>query len=80
MLSTAPLASVAYGTSWLERQDNVKVIDRNGAPRENLARETGKNWYVRLPDGDCQAGARLRFASSRILDIDPRDLGQSFDW
>ncbi len=47
---------VAYGNSWLERQDNIKVIDRSGAPKENLAKETGKNWYVRLPDSECKAG------------------------
>jgi hypothetical protein len=55
---------VAYGTSWLERQDNVKTIHEGGA-RVPLARETGKNWYVRLPDGECaaaQAFARPRQA------------------
>jgi hypothetical protein len=45
---------IAYGNSWLERQDNVKVIDR-GQGRVPLARETGKNWYVRLPDSECEA-------------------------
>jgi hypothetical protein len=45
---------IAYGNSWLDRQDNVKVIDR-GQGRIPLARETGKNWYVRLPDTECQA-------------------------
>ncbi len=45
---------IAYGTSWLERQDNVKTIHgENG--RIPLARETGKNWYVRLPDAECAA-------------------------
>ncbi len=47
---------IAYGNSWLERQDNTKVIDRAGQTKENLAKETGKNWYVRLPDAQCQAG------------------------
>jgi hypothetical protein len=46
---------VAYGSSWLERQDNVKVIDA-AAGRAPLARETGKNWYVRLPDSECAVG------------------------
>jgi len=45
---------IAYGNSWLERQDNTKVIDR-GQGRIPLAKETGKNWYVRLPDSECQA-------------------------
>jgi hypothetical protein len=45
---------VAYGASWLERQDNVKTIDADGG-RVPLARETGKNWYVRLPDAECAA-------------------------
>ena len=53
---------VAYGNSWLERQDNVKVIDRAGV-KENLAKETGKNWYVRLPDADCEAARQ--FVASR---------------
>jgi hypothetical protein len=47
---------VAYGNSFLERQDNTKVIDRTGGPHVSLAKETGKNWYVRLPDSECQAG------------------------
>lgn len=41
-----------YGSSWLERQANVKVIDQ-GQGRTPLAREVGKNWYVRLPDSEC---------------------------
>ena len=45
---------IAYGTSWLERQDNVKTIHQEGG-RVPLARETGKNWYVRLPDAECAA-------------------------
>ncbi|MEX2221763.1 MAG: DUF6607 family protein [Candidatus Rokuibacteriota bacterium] len=52
----------AQGGSWLERQDNVKTIhDDKG--RTPLARELGKNWYVRLPDAEC-AGARA-FADRR---------------
>ena len=57
---------LVYGASqpgsWLERQDNVKTID-TGAGREPLVRELGKNWYVRLPDGECAAGQA--FAASR---------------
>ena len=55
---------IAYGTSWLERQDNVKTIHQEGG-RVPLARETGKNWYVRLPDAECataQTFARPRQA------------------
>lgn len=54
---------VAYGTSWLERQGNVKTIHGAGGERSPLAREAGKNWYVRLPDSECavaQAFARPR--------------------
>ena len=47
---------VAYGGSWLERQDNVKTIDTDGV-RSPLVRELGKTWYVRLPDAECAAGA-----------------------
>jgi hypothetical protein len=53
---------VAYGQSWLERQDNVKTIHRDGV-RTPLAREVGKNWSVRLPDSEC-AAARA-FAAPR---------------
>jgi hypothetical protein len=52
----------AGGGSWLERQDNVKTIDRDGV-RTPLVRELGKNWYVRLPDAECD-GARA-FAAPR---------------
>lgn len=45
---------VVYGPSWLERQDNVKTIHRDGG-RTPLAREVGKNWSVRLPDAECEA-------------------------
>ena len=41
--------SPSGGGSWIERQNNVKTIDRDGA-RTPLVRELGKNWYVRLPD------------------------------
>ena len=47
---------VSYGSSWLERQDNVKTIDAGGG-RTPLARELGKTWYVRLPDAECAVGA-----------------------
>ena len=53
---------VAYGNSWLERQDNTKII-HGDAGRAPLARETGKNWYVRLPDAEC--GAAKAFAEPR---------------
>jgi hypothetical protein len=45
---------IVYGQSWLERQDNVKTIHRDGT-RSPLAREVGKNWSARLPDGECEA-------------------------
>ena len=45
---------IVYGQSWLERQDNVKTIHRDGT-RTPLAREVGKNWSARLPDGECEA-------------------------
>jgi hypothetical protein len=60
---------VAYGASWLERQDNVKVIDGAGG-RTPLTWETGKNWYVRLPESECAAGqafARPRRAIWALL-------------
>jgi hypothetical protein len=53
---------IAYGGSWLERQENVKTIHAGGG-RAPLVRETGKTWYVRLPDTEC-AAARA-FAAPR---------------
>src|SRR5262245_30391723 len=53
---------VVYGGSWLERQENVKTIHAEGV-RTSLVRETGKNWYVRLPDAECAAAQT--FASPR---------------
>lgn len=43
---------IVYGDSWLERQDNVKTI-HEGKRRTPLAKELGKNWYVRVPDHEC---------------------------
>ncbi len=53
---------ISYGASWLERQDNVKTMHGEGG-RAPLAREVGKNWYVRLPDAECAAGQA--FAAAR---------------
>ena len=45
---------VNYGTSWLERQNNIKTIhDVATDTKTPLAKEEGKNWYVRLPDSEC---------------------------
>ena len=52
----------AYGNSWIERQANTKVIDKNGV-HTPLAKEVGKNWYVRLPDSDCRTA--VAFAEPR---------------
>ena len=60
---------IAYGDSWLERQDNVKTIHRDGV-RTPLVREAGRNWSVRLHDSECetaQAFARPRQAFWTVL-------------
>jgi hypothetical protein len=60
---------VLYGGSWLERQDNVKTLHAEHG-RSPLVREAGRNWYVRLPDGECAAGqafARPRQAFWALL-------------
>ncbi len=60
---------VAYGSSWLERQENVKTLHGDSG-RSPLAREAGKNWYVRLPEAECataQAFARPREAFWNVL-------------
>lgn len=43
---------VIAGNNWLERQDNIKTIHKDGV-KTPLAREVGKNWYVRLPSSEC---------------------------
>ena len=43
---------IAYGNSWLERQQNVKTIFENGS-RTTLAEEDGKNWFVKVPSEEC---------------------------
>lgn len=45
---------IVYGQSFLERQENVKTI-HEGEKRTPLAREVGKNWYVRAPMSECRA-------------------------
>jgi hypothetical protein len=44
---------INYGTSWLERQNNIKTIHDADNTKTPLAKEEGKNWYVRLPDSEC---------------------------
>lgn len=60
---------IVYGPSWLERQTNVKTIDE-GPEKTPLAREEGKNWYIRLPDEECAPAidfAEPRKAFWRVL-------------
>lgn len=45
---------IVYGNSWLEREENTKMI-QDASGKKPLAKELGKNWYVRMPDSDCQA-------------------------
>jgi len=44
---------MVYNGSWLERQENTKVIFA-AETKTPLAKELGKNWYVRLPDSECE--------------------------
>ncbi|MGE0634007.1 MAG: DUF6607 family protein [Pseudobdellovibrionaceae bacterium] len=44
---------IVYGGSWLERQENIKTIHGEDNSRTPLAKEVGKNWYVKLPDSEC---------------------------
>ncbi|MGE0616646.1 MAG: DUF6607 family protein [Bacteriovoracia bacterium] len=50
---------VAYGTNWLERQANTKIIHGKDNSRTPLAKELGKNWYVRLPDSECAPAVKF---------------------
>jgi hypothetical protein len=60
---------ISYGDSWLERQDNVKTVDDGQGGRTSLARETGKNWYVRLPDSACAEAATFMEKRQEFWDI-----------
>jgi hypothetical protein len=53
---------IVYPHAWLERQENTKVEQPSDA-KTSLAKEAGKNWYVKLPDSEC-APAR-QFAQKR---------------
>lgn len=44
---------VIYPDNWLERQNNVKTIYQNDGTKTPLAKEVGKNWYIRLPESEC---------------------------
>lgn len=47
---------MVYRGNWLERQENTKIVfDKDSKVSTPLAKETGKNWYVRLPDSECKA-------------------------
>jgi len=59
---------IAYGASWLERQENVKTI-HGGGERSPLARETGKNWYVRLLDSECAAARAFARPRQQFWDL-----------
>jgi hypothetical protein len=43
---------IVYNQNWLERQENVKIIYQNDI-KIPLAKEEGKNWYIRLNDNEC---------------------------
>ncbi len=44
---------ILYGDSWLERQDNTKIVHADNGKKTPLAKEIGKNWYVRIPASEC---------------------------
>ncbi len=54
---------IVYDNNWLEREDNIKVVEENGA-KAPLVREVGKTWYVRLPDVECSVAQS--FAKPRL--------------
>jgi hypothetical protein len=54
---------ISYGDSFIERQMNTKVI-HDASGKTPLAKELGKNWYVRLPDAECAPA--LSFAKPRL--------------
>lgn len=44
---------IVYGSSWVDRQNNVKTVMAANGQRTPLARELGRTWYVRQPDASC---------------------------
>jgi hypothetical protein len=54
---------IMYGSNWLERQNNTKTI-HTATERTPLAKEVGKNWYVRLPSSECNGA--VDFATPRM--------------
>jgi hypothetical protein len=59
---------ISYGSSWLERQANIKTIDLDGA-RTPLAKELGKDWYVRLDDSECSDARTFVKANSAVWSL-----------
>jgi hypothetical protein len=65
---------VVYDNSWLERQNNVKV-NQTAAKKTPLVKEVGKNWYVRLPQEQCQGVQEFVAARRPFWDL----LRESWD-
>ncbi len=55
---------VAYGSGWLERQENTKTVHATDGTRTPLVRELGKNWYVPIADQECEPARK--FAAPRM--------------
>jgi len=61
---------VSYGPSWLEKQENVKVIlDETTLAKVPLAREHGRTWYIRQPDAQCADAQALVTARRSYWEI-----------
>jgi hypothetical protein len=69
---------VAYGNSWLERQENTKIIHQ-GDTRIPLAKEVGKNWYVRLPDSECEAARAFAQPRKDFWDVTREAWDETLD-
>ena len=49
---------IVFAQGWLEHQKNVKTVEE-GATQRPLAEESGRNWYVRVPDSECAEAAQF---------------------
>lgn len=58
-----------YGASFLERQMNTKIIHDESNVKTPLAKEVGKNWYVRLPDSECSHAVEFMTPRKRFWDL-----------
>lgn len=72
---------VSFPSHFVERQKNVKTVVA-GEERKPLAEEVGRNWYLRMPEKDCQQAmdfTKARGAYWRLLQETWAELFEQVD-